>query len=137
MGRRAVTLDPEKWRESIRIPILGFLVVLMIFAVWLGPRSALAVIAVSVIPAVVGGLIWRFDGLPWVDILSWTVPLAAWVAVAASILPGWGAVGWILGGLSVWAWLYAFMEWTRVTQWWYRWLLRKPYPGGRGHSGGA
>jgi hypothetical protein len=127
-------LDPSRWPESIQFPILGALIALLGLAFWLAPRSVPGAILTAVVPAVVGGLIWRFDGLPWTDILSWTVPLVAWIAVALAIAPRVGLAGWILGGLSVAAWFWAFIFWTRVTRWWYQWVLRKPYPGSQGPS---
>jgi|GEM_PF-5664556 hypothetical protein len=124
-----MSFDPALWRESFRGPILGALVAVMAVTIALSPRSVVAVVVAAVIPAVVGGSIWRFDHLSWTDILSWTAPLAVWSAAVISILPSLGSVGWILGGISVAGWVYAFVFWTPVTGWWYRSVLRKPYPG--------
>lgn len=121
-------MDPASWPEPIRMPILGGLIVLMIATVVLDASSDLALIVGPIVPPLVGGLIWRFDRLPWIDVLSWTVPLALWIAVAWMILPGLGLLGSIAGGVSVAAWISAFIFWTRVARWWYRAVLRKPYP---------
>jgi hypothetical protein len=129
-----MTFDPATWRQSIRVPILGALIVLMAVTIALGQRSGIATVVAAVIPAVVGGSIWRFDRLPWIDIVSWTVPLMVWSAAVVSILPSLGPAGWIFGGISVAGWEYAFIFWTPVTRWWYRSVLRKPYPGSRGDS---
>ena len=129
-----MTFDPATWRESIRVAILGGLMVCLVLVFAAAPRSPIATVATAVIPAVIGGLIWRFDRLPWADILSWTVPLGLWTAVALAVLPRLGPPGWIAGGLSVAAWFSAFIFWTSVTKWWYRVVLRKPYPGSAGGS---
>jgi hypothetical protein len=130
-----MTFDPATWRESIRIPILAALIVLMAVTIALGPRSGIATVMTSIVPPVVSGAIWRFERLPWIDILSWTLPLVVWIAGLMWILPSVGPIGWIVGGTSVAAWVYAFIFWTRVTRWWYRAALRKPYPGSHADSG--
>ena len=119
-------LDPARWPDPLRLAVLGAAVAVFALSAWVAPTSALAIVAVLLVPPLVGGLIWRFDGLPWIDIASWTLPLAGWLAINVWIVPG--SVHWVIGGISVAAWLYAFIFWTGVTRWWYRWLLRKPFP---------
>ena len=130
-----MVLDPARWPTPVRLTILGLLLVLVAAAVFLDPRSTVATMGVLLVPAIVGGLIWRFDGLPWIDIASWTLPLVLWTAILESILPR--SVSLLVGGVTVGGWVYAFIFWTRVTRWWYRWLLRKPFPGLRTETGGA
>ena len=111
----------------MRVPVLLAVAVLTpVLTLWLGTRSILgAGIAVFGL-VLVGALIWRFDHLPWIDIASWTLPMAVWLVAALWIIDS--PVRWLVAETSAAVWLLAFIFWTGVTRWWYRRVLRKPFP---------
>lgn len=121
-----MALDPAGWPDSVQTRILWISAAGILIAFWLLARSPLWFLPLALWPVVVGGLVWRYDGLPWTDIASWTLPAAFWVTVIMVTIPL--PVSAVLGTVPVAAWLFGFMFWTRVTNWWYARVLRKPYP---------
>ena len=93
----------------------------LLIVFWLLARSALWFLPVAVWPVLIGGLVWRYDGLPWTDIASWTLPAALLVAVIMVTIPL--TISALVGIVPVAAWLYGFMFWTRVARWWYERVL--------------
>ena len=75
----------------------------------------------------VGAIIWRADGVAWLDTASWTVPLFLLVAVAWLTLP---EVPYLIAGFLAAAWLVSFIFWWLPVRWWYRWVPRKDPPHG-------
>ena len=76
--------------------------------------------------AVVGGLSWRFNSMPWRDIATWTTPLMAWNLAIFTLQPplAIGVLAILLGAL----WVGLFACWSPFVPWWYRSVLRKLFP---------
>ena len=74
-----------------------------------------------------GAIIWRADGIAWLDTASWTVPLSIWVLVA---WVSFSEARFLVAGLMAMAWFAAFIFWLPPVRWWYRWVLRKGVPHG-------
>jgi hypothetical protein len=118
--------EPARWPDRVQVAVLCTFAVILLVAGWLLAATPWQLVAIALFP-LGGGLIWRYDERPWIDIASWTVPAMAWVAVVAWFAPS-RLVGGLVASVSIAAWLYAFIFWTGVTRWWYRWVLRKPHP---------
>ena len=76
-----------------------------------------------------GAGVWWADGVAWLEIASWTAPLAGLILVA------WIAfdpIPYVITGLIVMAWLGSFIFWLPPVRWWYRWVLRRDPPRGNG-----
>lgn len=123
-------LDPAHWSErSQGIASLGVIALYLAAVVGsffdFGPEPLVAGWLVLAFGAF-GALYWRGLRIPWADIASWTVPLTLWMAAAVAILPPlpWGFVGWIAGSV----WFSLFAAGTPFVLWWYRSVLRKPFP---------
>ncbi len=122
----APSLDPETWPDPVQVRALWISMAGLVIAGWLLAGTPLHILPLAAFPIVFGGLIWRFDGLPWIDIASWTLPATLSVAVANLMIPLPATV--VATGAVMAAWIYGFIFWTRVTHWWYERVLRKPYP---------
>jgi hypothetical protein len=119
-------LDPRRWPERVRITVPYAAVAAVVGATVLWTQSPVTVLLSTILPGVLGTLIWRYDGIPWRDSLSWTTPLTAMMVVGYALAP-WNAVR-IGTGLAAWARLATFMFWQPPTEWWYRRVLRKHPP---------
>lgn len=114
-------LDPTRWPEWVKWTMPFVILVGM----WVVPSP----FGVIVGPSLIGALIWRYGRRTLNEILSWPLPLVALTAIGWWLLPA--SLGWarsVLLGVPVCGLLYAFMFWTRPTRWWYRWVLRRPFP---------
>jgi len=121
-------LDPARWRGDtalvVPVTIVGLLAVGSITgAVHGAVGDALLAAAVGAF----GAVIWRSDAIPWVDIASWTVPLAVLFLIAWVFLAD---VPNLIAGLLLAGWLASFIFWLSPVRWWYRWVLRKDLPYG-------
>lgn len=121
-----MALDPANWRDSVQVRVLWVCIAALAILFWLLAKSPLWFLPVALWPVLIGGLTWRYDALPWTDIASWTLPAALWVVMILVTIPL--PVAAVVAVVPVSAWLYAFMFWTRVTNWWYQRVLRKPHP---------
>jgi hypothetical protein len=76
--------------------------------------------------AVVGGLSWRFNSLPWREIAIWTVPTVAWNLAIFELQPPLvlGVLALLIG--AVWVGLFAC--WSPFVPWWYGSVLRRTFP---------
>jgi hypothetical protein len=74
-----------------------------------------------------GAIIWRADGIAWLDTASWTIPLSIWVFIA---WVSFSDVPYLVAGLVATGWVAAFIFWLPPVRWWYRWVLRKDPPHG-------
>jgi hypothetical protein len=122
-------LDPARWPALLQWVVLGALVGLAALSVILGAGRVLGPIgsaALLVLPGLIGGLIWRYSAVPWRDIASWTVPLTIWVLVAPMVVAA--TVRWLFVATPATIWLAVFVFWLPPVRWWYRVVLRKPYP---------
>jgi hypothetical protein len=76
-------LDPARWPASwvpaIPALIIALLAVLAVMGILHGTAGG---VLVAVGFGVFGAIIWRADGIAWLDTASWTVPLGIWVLVA-------------------------------------------------------
>ena len=121
-------LDPARWPQSL---VGAVLVLVMGLLLVLGFTGALhGVVGGTLVAAgfgTVGAIIWRADGVAWLDTASWTVPLFLLVAVAWLTLP---EVPYLIAGFLAAAWLVSFIFWWLPVRWWYRWVLRKDPPHG-------
>jgi hypothetical protein len=118
--------DPARWPESAKLPALGLLIVLT-GLVWIAgtPTSIGPALTVwlAVAPGVAGAMLWRFDRVPLIDILTWTVPMTIWIAGALLLIRA--PVRWFVAFTPAGLWLAAFAFWTPVVGWWYRSVLRR------------
>jgi hypothetical protein len=123
-------LDPARWSDrelaAALATIMGTLLVVTLTG---NLHGMLGGLAIGVAIATFGAVIWRSDAIPWVDIASWTVPLAALFLIAWVFLAD---VPYLIAGLLLAAWLASFIFWLPPVRWWYRWVLRRGGPGGRG-----
>jgi hypothetical protein len=93
-----------------------------------GTQWPIAWLWVTLVPGIIGALVWRFDAIAWLDIASWTVPLTA-VFAGAWLLPP-PILPTVVAGCAG-LWMVSFVFWLPPTRWWYRHVLRKSIPGGR------
>lgn len=102
-------LDPARWPQSL---VGAVLVLVMGLLLVLGLTGALhGVVGGTLVAAgfgTVGAIIWRADGVAWLDTASWTVPLFLLVAVAWLTLP---EVPYLIAGFLAAAWLVSFIFW--------------------------
>jgi hypothetical protein len=121
-------LDPARWPSSwvpaVPVVIMALVVVLAIMGALHGTVGG---VLVAVWFGVFGAIIWRADGIPWLDTASWTVPVVVWVAVAWF---NFSEIPYVIAGLLASAWIATFIFWLRPVRWWYRWVLRKDPPHG-------
>jgi len=122
-----VAIDPARWSE--RLQGLALVVALGLYAASCiaGPSAGrIAEVGAAGGMAVVGGLSWRFNSMPWREIAIWTVPIVAWNLTIFELQPPFaiGVVALMLGGL----WLGLFACWSPFVPWWYRTVLRRPFP---------
>jgi hypothetical protein len=119
-------LDPARWPASsvpaIPALIIALLAVLTITGVLHGTAGGV-LFAVGV--GAFGAIIWRADGIAWLDTASWTVPLSIWMLVA---WVSFSEVPYLAAGLVAAAWLASFIFWLPPVRWWYRWVLRRDFP---------
>ena len=122
-------LDPARWRGDrvliVSAAIAGLLTVGSLTGALHGTVGG-ALLATGV--GAVGAVIWRSDAIPWVDIASWTVPLAVLLLIAWVFLAD---VPYLIAGLALAGWLASFIFWLPPVRWWYRWVLRKDLPFGK------
>ncbi len=119
-------LDPQQWPERVMLTVPFGLFASVGGFIVLWPHSPITLGLATIAPGVFGALIWRFDGIPWRHILSWTTPLTGLVLVAYLILPGF--VPRIAAGIVAIAWLATFIFWQPPARWWYRLVLRTEPP---------
>jgi len=121
-------LDLARWRGDrvliVPLAIFGLLAVGSLTGALHGAVGG-ALLAIGVGAA--GAVIWRSDAIPWVDIASWTVPLATLLLIAWVFLTD---VPYLIAGLSLAGWLASSIFWLPPVRWWYRWVLRKGLPYG-------
>ena len=118
-------VDPARWPVRLQWAALAALAAL---AFILGGPHALGPIGTAslvVIPGVIGALTWRYSGLSWWDIASWTIPLTLWVLVAPVAVPP--SSRWLVIAAPATLWWMTFIFWLPPARW-YRFVLRKPYP---------
>ena len=107
--------------RSIRLPVilgaaLGILVVLL--AMWVTQRTAVALIIFGVAAAAVGG--WQFLSLPaetGPSPFSFVIPLVAAASGVVALLLGGSLTSHgflVLGGLELAAWVYLRLDWLRL-----------------------
>ena len=122
-------LDPARWPSSwvptVPALIIGVVVVLAMMG---AIHGAIGGVLVAVWLGVFGAIIWRAEGIAWLDTASWTVPVVVWVAVAWF---NFSEIPYVIAGLVAMAWIASFFFWLTPVQWWYRWVLRKDPPHGR------
>lgn len=118
-------LDPARWPASwvpaIPASIIALLAVLAITGVLHGPAGGM-LFAVGL--GASGAIIWRADGIAWLDTASWTVPLSVWVLAA---WVSFSEVPYLVAGAVATAWVASFIFWLAPVRWWYRWVLRKDF----------
>ncbi len=66
-------------------------------------------------PAVVGALLWRFEHISWLVILSWTASLTAWIA--GSLILVHAPVRWVVAYTPAGLWLATIIFWTPPARW--------------------
>ncbi|HET7604289.1 MAG TPA: hypothetical protein VFK36_14785 [Gemmatimonadales bacterium] len=119
--------EPARWPDRVQLAVLWTVAGALFISGFLLAATPWHLLTVALFPPLIGGLIWRYDGRPWLDIASWTVPAMLWVGVVAWLGPS-GLMGGLVASVAVAGWVYLFIFWTRVTRWWYRWVLRKRHP---------
>jgi hypothetical protein len=119
-------LDPARWPSSwvpaVPAVIMALFLVSAITGTLHGPIGG---VLFAVWLGVCGAIIWRADGIAWLDIASWTVPLVVWAGVAWFIFSD---VPFLIAGVAAMAWLATFIFWLAPVRWWYRWVLRREPP---------
>ena len=124
-------LDPARWPEWVLWPVLVSVALSAFACQAIGPARGPAGFAWTLVaPAIGGALIWRADAVPWADIASWTLAMTAWIVLALLVVPG--PVRFIVAFSGAMLWLLVFIFWLPPVGWWYRHVLRRSMPGGRG-----
>jgi hypothetical protein len=121
-------LDPSRWPRSVSLAIPGLIMALLVVLAVSGSLHGTAggVLFAGGLGAF-GAIIWRGDGVAWLDTASWTVPLIVWVVVAWFTF---SEVPYLIAGVVAMAWLASFIFWLPPVRWWYRLVLRKGPPHG-------
>ena len=126
-NNRLVAIDPIRWSERVQGFALVATVALYVVSCIAGPGAGpIAAVGAACGMAVVGGLSWRFNAIPWREIATWTVPIMAWNLAIFEIRPplALGILALLLGAL----WVGLFACWSPIVPWWYRSVLRRPFP---------
>jgi hypothetical protein len=130
-AEQGTTLDPERWPPLVQWAVLAAVAVSAFGCQAMGPGAGpLGLVWSVAAPAVGGALIWRFDGVRWADIGSWTLPMTGWIVLSLAVIPG-SARFLVAFGVAL-VWLLVFVLWLPPVRWWYRHVLRRQMPGGLG-----
>jgi hypothetical protein len=122
-----VAIDPIRWSERSQGLALVIVLALYFVSCFAGPGAGpIAMVLAAGGLAVVGGLSWRFSEMPWREIASWTVPIIAWNLAILELRPplSISLLALLPGGL----WVGLFACWSPFVPWWYRSILRRPFP---------
>jgi hypothetical protein len=124
-------LDPARWPERVQWALLAAVAISAFACQAIGPGVGPLGLAWTVAaPAAMGALIWRFDGVRWAEIGSWTLPMTGWIVLTLAVIPGSPRNIVAFGGALVW--LLVFVFWLPPVGWWYRRVLRRQMPDGHG-----
>jgi hypothetical protein len=120
-------LDPVQWSARQQNVVLLVVFATYVLSAVIGrPGGPLVLGWFAVALGVLGGLTWRYNAMPWRDIASWTVPLIAWMTGVVVVRPA--PIPAIVAFLLGCAWFAIFASWLPFVGWWYRSVLRKPFP---------
>ena len=122
-----MAIDPIRWSERLQGLALVVALGLYFASCIAGPGAGpVATVGAASGMAVVGGLSWRFSSVPWREIATWTVPVVAWNLAIFELRPPFalGVLAVLLGAL----WVALFACWSPFVPWWYRSVLRRPFP---------
>lgn len=78
-------------------------------------------VVLTILPPVFGAVVWRRHGASWLEVLSWTIPVA--LLLGGAFLIAAPPLTWVLAVLG--AGLFgAMMLSERADRWWHRTVLR-------------